>query len=112
NHQGAPTVILCKTVKGFLMGRWGESQNITHQQKKLDDEALKEFRRRVHIEIPEERLAESPFQRLPEDSPEMKYLRERRERLGGYLPQRRANAPSLVIPPLETFDSLLQSSGE
>ncbi|HEY0941711.1 MAG TPA: pyruvate dehydrogenase (acetyl-transferring), homodimeric type [Steroidobacter sp.] len=112
NHKGAPTVILCKTVKGFLMGKWGESQNITHQQKKLDDEALKEFRKRVHIDIPDEQLAQSPFQRLPEDSEEMKYLRERRERLGGSLPQRRANAPSLVIPPLETFDSLLQSSGE
>ncbi|MBL8265384.1 pyruvate dehydrogenase (acetyl-transferring), homodimeric type [Steroidobacter sp.] len=112
NHKGAPTVILCKTVKGFMMGKWGESQNITHQQKKLDDEALKEFRKRVHIDIPDEQLAKSPFQRLPEDSQEMKYLRERRERLGGSLPQRRANAPSLVIPPLETFDSLLQSSGE
>jgi pyruvate dehydrogenase E1 component len=112
NHKGAPTVILCKTVKGFLMGRWGESQNITHQQKKLDDEALKEFRRRVHIDIPDEQLAKSPFIRLPEDSEEMKYLRERRERLGGYLPQRRANAPSLVVPPLEAFESLLQSSGE
>jgi pyruvate dehydrogenase E1 component len=112
NHKGAPTVILCKTVKGFMMGKWGESQNITHQQKKLDDEALKEFRKRVHIDIPDEQIAKSPFQRLPEDSEEMKYLRERRERLGGPLPQRRANAPSLIIPPLETFDSLLQSSGD
>ncbi|MFC4314946.1 pyruvate dehydrogenase (acetyl-transferring), homodimeric type [Steroidobacter flavus] len=112
NHKGAPTVILCKTVKGFMMGKWGESQNITHQQKKLDDEALKEFRKRVHINIPDEQLAKSPFQRLPEDSEEMKYLRERRERLGGPLPQRRANAPSLTIPALETFDSLLQSSGD
>lgn len=112
NHKGAPTVILCKTVKGFMMGKWGESQNITHQQKKLDDEALKEFRKRVHINIPDEQLAKSPFQRLPEDSEEMKYLREKRERLGGPLPQRRANAPSLVIPPLEAFDSLLQSSGD
>ncbi|MDY6944904.1 MAG: pyruvate dehydrogenase (acetyl-transferring), homodimeric type [Pseudomonadota bacterium] len=112
NHKGAPTVILCKTVKGFMMGKWGESQNITHQQKKLDDEALKEFRKRVYIDIPDEQIAKSPFQRLPEDSPEMKYLRERRERLGGPLPQRRANAPSLTIPSLETFDSLLQSSGD
>lgn len=112
NHKGAPTVILCKTVKGFMMGKWGESQNITHQQKKLDDEALKEFRKRVHIDIPDDQLAKSPFQRLPEDSDEMKYLRERRERLGGSLPQRRATAPSLQIPALETFDSLLQSSGD
>ncbi len=66
----------------------------------------------MYIDIPDEQLAKSPFQRLPEDSEEMKYLRERRERLGGPLPQRRANAPSLVIPPLETFDSLLQASGD
>jgi len=112
NHKGTPTVILCKTVKGFMMGRWGESQNITHQQKKLDDEALKEFRKRVYIDIPDEQLAKSPFQRLPEDSEEMKYLRERRARLGGPLPQRRANAPSLTVPSLEAFDSLLQSSGD
>ena len=112
NHKGAPTVILCKTVKGFMMGKWGESQNITHQQKKLDDEALREFRKRVQINIPDEQIAKSPFQRLPEDSEEMKYLREKRERLGGSLPQRRANAPSLVVPPLEAFDSLLQSSGD
>ncbi|PZN31943.1 MAG: pyruvate dehydrogenase (acetyl-transferring), homodimeric type [Proteobacteria bacterium] len=112
NHKGQPTVILAKTVKGFLMGRWGESQNITHQQKKLDDEALKEFRRRVRIDISDEDLAKSPFQRLPEDSPEMKYLHERRQRLGGYLPQRREDAPPLEIPPLSAFESLLQSSGE
>src|SRR6201991_1071997 len=80
-HKGAPTLILAKTVKGFLMGRWGESQNPTHQQKKLDDEALKEFSKRIFIETTDEEVAKSPFQRLPEDSEEMKYLRERRERL-------------------------------
>ena len=111
-QKGVPTVILAKTVKGFLMGKWGESQNITHQQKKLDDEALKEFRKRIYIDISDEAIAKSPFQRLPEDSEEMKYLRERRSRLGGSLPQRRATAPSLIIPGLETFDSLLQASGD
>jgi pyruvate dehydrogenase E1 component len=111
-QKGVPTVILAKTVKGFLMGKWGESQNITHQQKKLDDEALKEFRKRIYIDISDEAIAKSPFQRLPEDSEEMKYLRERRNRLGGSLPQRRATAPSLIIPGLETFDSLLQASGD
>jgi len=112
NHKGQPTVILAKTVKGFLMGRWGESQNITHQQKKLDDDALKEFRDRIFIEISDEEIAKTPFKRPPEDSPEMKYLRERREALGGYLPQRRTSAPKLEIPPIEVFDTLLQSSGE
>ena len=111
-HKGAPTVILCKTVKGFLMGKWGESQNITHQQKKLDDEALKEFRKRIYIDISDEAIAKSPFQKPAEDSEEMKYLRERRNRLGGSLPQRRATAPSLVVPPLETFDALVQGSGD
>ncbi len=112
SHKGQPTVILAKTVKGFLMGRWGESQNITHQQKKLDDEALKEFRNRIFIEISDEEIAKTPFKRLPEDSPEMKYLRERREALGGSLPQRRASSPKLEIPPLDVFDSLLQGSGD
>ncbi|NLG77547.1 MAG: pyruvate dehydrogenase (acetyl-transferring), homodimeric type, partial [Xanthomonadaceae bacterium] len=112
NHKGQPTVVLAKTVKGFLMGRWGESQNITHQQKKLDDDALKEFRDRIFIEISDEEIAKTPFKRPPEDSPEMKYLRERREALGGYLPQRRTSAPKLEIPPIEVFDTLLQSSGE
>ncbi len=112
NHKGQPTVILAKTVKGFLMGRWGESQNITHQQKKLDDEALKEFRNRIFIEISDEEIAKAPFKKLPEDSPEMKYLRERRKTLGGSLPQRRYDVPKLEVPALEVFDSLLQSSAD
>jgi pyruvate dehydrogenase E1 component len=110
NHKGQPTVILAKTVKGFLMGRWGESQNITHQQKKLDDEALKEFRNRIFIEISDEEIKSAPFKKPPEDSEEMKYLRERRQMLGGSLPQRRSDAPPLVVPPLEAFAALLQSS--
>jgi pyruvate dehydrogenase E1 component len=112
NHKGQPTVILAKTVKGFLMGRWGESQNITHQQKKLDDEALKEFRNRIFIEISDEEIKDAPFKKPAPDSEEMKYLHERRKMLGGYLPQRRTDAPPLTIPPLEAFESLLQSSGD
>ncbi|MDY0066039.1 MAG: pyruvate dehydrogenase (acetyl-transferring), homodimeric type [Steroidobacteraceae bacterium] len=111
-HKGQPTVILAKTVKGFLMGRWGESQNITHQQKKLDDEALKEFRNRIFIEISDEEIKDAPFKKPPPDSEEMKYLHERRKMLGGYLPQRVCKAPPLETPPLEAFESLLQSSGE
>jgi pyruvate dehydrogenase E1 component len=112
NHKGQPTVILAKTVKGFLMGRWGESQNITHQQKKLDDEALKEFRNRIFIEISDEEIKDAPFKKPAPDSEEMKYLHERRKMLGGYLPQRRTDAPPLAIPSLEAFESLLQSSGD
>jgi pyruvate dehydrogenase E1 component len=111
-HKGQPTVILAKTVKGFLMGRWGESQNVTHQQKKLDDEALKEFRNRIFIEVSDEEIAHAPFKKPPEDSPEAKYLRERRQLLGGPLPQRTNKAPPLTVPPLEAFDTLLHSSGD
>jgi pyruvate dehydrogenase E1 component len=112
NHKGGPTVILAKTVKGFMMGRWGESQNITHQQKKLDDEALKEFRNRVGIDISDEEIVKAPFKRLPEASEEMKYLRERRKKLGGSLPQRKPKAAPLAVPGLDAFDSLLQSSAD
>jgi pyruvate dehydrogenase E1 component len=112
SHTGQPTVILAKTVKGFLMGRWGESQNITHQQKKLDDEALKEFRNRIFIEVSDEEIAHAPFKKPAADSVEMKYLRERRERLGGSLPQRRSTAPALEVPPLAAFDGLLKGSGD
>ena len=112
NHTGQPTVILAKTVKGFLMGRWGESQNITHQQKKLDDEALKEFRNRIFIEVSDEEIAHAPFKKPAEDSMEMKYLRERRQLLGGSLPQRRNIAPALQVPSLDAFDALLKGSGD
>jgi pyruvate dehydrogenase E1 component len=112
NHKGGPTVILAKTVKGFMMGRWGESQNITHQQKKLDDEALKEFRNRIYIEVSDEEIAKAPFKKLPADGPEMKYLQERRQMLGGYLPKRISKAPPLIVPPLEAFEGLLQGTAE
>jgi pyruvate dehydrogenase E1 component len=111
-HKGQPTVILAKTVKGYTMGKYGESQNITHQQKKLDDEALKEVRDRIGVDITDEQILNAPFQRLPENSPEMKYLHERRTRLGGYLPKRRDVAPKLKVPELSAFDALLQSTGD
>ncbi len=110
--KGQPTVILAKTVKGFLMGRWGESQNPTHQQKKLDDEALREFSKRIFIDVSDTEVAEAAFKRPADDSPEMKYLRERRGMLGGSLPQRRNTAPALQVPELSAFDALLQSSGD
>ena len=111
-HKGQPTVILAKTVKGFKMGRYGESQNITHQQKKLDDQALREVRDRIGVDITDEQILNAPFQRLPENSPEMKYLHERRQKLGGYLPKRQDVAPALNVPALSAFDSLLQSTGD
>ncbi|MFO1436330.1 MAG: hypothetical protein U1F34_08295 [Gammaproteobacteria bacterium] len=108
-HEGQPTVILAKTVKGYGMGEAGEGQNITHQQKKMGDEALKAFRDRFNIPIPDERIAETPFYRPPPDSPEIRYLHERREALGGFLLTRR-QAPPLPIPPLSLFDPVLQGS--
>ena len=81
--KGKPTVILAKTIKGYGLGEGGEGRNVTHNQKKLNEEELREFRTRFGIPISDERVAEAPFYRPPEDSPEMKYLRERREALGG-----------------------------
>jgi pyruvate dehydrogenase E1 component len=109
-HNGRPTVILAKTVKGFGMGKAGEGQNIAHQQKKLDDAALKAFRDRFNIPVSDEEIAALPFRKPPEDSEEVQYLRERRERLGGYLPLRRDAAPPLAVPGLEAFASVLSGT--
>ena len=111
-HRGQPTVILAKTVKGYGMGQSGEGQNIAHQQKKMGLEALKEYRDRFEIPIPDEELEKAPFYKPDEDSPEMQYLHERRKALGGYLPQRRTDAPALEIPDLSAFELLLKDSGE
>jgi pyruvate dehydrogenase E1 component len=113
NHTGQPTVILAKTVKGFGMGKIGEGKNTTHQQKKLTDEALREFRDRFNIPIPDDKLGEVPFYRPAEDSPEIKYLKSRREALGGYLPQRRARSDeNFVVPELKAFEQVLSATGE
>src|SRR5512139_392618 len=112
NHKGQPTVILAKTVKGYGMGKAGEGQNISHQAKKLDDAALKEFRDRFNIPVSDEEITEVPYYRPKESSEEIKYLQERRKQLGGYLPQRNDKAPPLPVPPLEAFGTLLESSGE
>ena len=112
SHKGQPTVILAKTVKGYGMGEAGEGQNITHQQKKMGDEAVRSFRDRFQIPIGDEDLAKAPYYKPPEDSDEMRYLRERRKALGGPLPQRRHDVPALEIPELKAFDALLKDSGE
>jgi pyruvate dehydrogenase E1 component len=111
-HQGQPTVILAKTVKGYGMGESGEGQMISHQAKKMTQEALKQFRDRFDIPMPDDKIAQMPFITLPDGSPEKKYLHERRAALGGYLPQRRRKTTSLPAPPLSNFDRLLQSSGD
>ncbi len=111
-HKGQPTVILAKTVKGYGMGEAGEGQNITHQQKKMGEHALREFRDRFSLPISDERLTEIPFLRFDEASPEMAYLRARRAALGGSLPARRRRSESLDVPPLSAFEALLKSSGD
>jgi pyruvate dehydrogenase E1 component len=111
-HSGQPTVILAKTIKGYGMGESGEGQMISHQAKKMTTESLKKFRDRFGIPLSDEQLADLPFIKLPEDSPEMQYLRARREELGGYLPQRRRASIALQVPELSAFDAQLQSSGE
>ena len=109
-HKGQPTVILAKTVKGYGMGEAGEGQNITHQQKKMGEASLKEFRDRFSLPISDERLNEIPFLKFPEGSIEMKYLRERRAALGGSLPTRRRRSAALDIPPLSAFEAQLKST--
>ena len=111
-NRDQPTVILAKTVKGYGMGESGEGQMIAHQAKKMTQDALKQFRDRFDIPMPDDRIADMPFISLPAESPEGQYLHERRAALGGYLPQRRRKSTALTPPPLATFDRLLQSSGE
>ena len=111
-HGGQPTVILAKTVKGYGMGEAGEGKNFTHQQKKLGDEAVRKFRDRYRIPIPDEKIAEAPFYKPPDDGPELQYMHERRRALGGYLPARSSAAPKLEVPALSIFDSLLKGSGD
>ncbi len=95
-HEGSPTVILAKTIKGYGLGEAGEGKNITHQQKKLNDEELRVFRSRFGIPIPDEELHDAPFYRPPDDSPEIKYLQERRKQLGGYMPERKLRAKPIA----------------
>jgi pyruvate dehydrogenase E1 component len=111
-HAGTPTVILAKTVKGYGMGEAGEGQNVTHQQKKMGEDALKAFRDRFQIPISDDQIANTPFYRPPEDSPEIQYLKQRREALGGFLPQRRPHNEALEIPSLQSFEKILAGSGE
>jgi pyruvate dehydrogenase E1 component len=111
-HKDQPTVILAKTVKGFGMGESGEGQMIAHQAKKMTQDALKQFRDRFDIPMPDDKIEAMPFLSLPKGSPEEQYLHERRAALGGYLPQRRRKSKSLQAPPLSSFERLLQSSGD
>lgn len=111
-HKGQPTVILAKTVKGYGMGEAGQAMNISHQQKKLDREALIGFRDRFKLPVPDDQIESVPFLRFAKDSPEYKYMLERRNALGGILMQRTSKATPLEIPPLSAFEPLLRASGD
>lgn len=111
-HVDQPTVILAHTVKGYGMGTAGEAQNRTHSQKKLDVEDMKAFRNRFDIPLSDAQIEAAEYIRPKSDTPEMKYMLERRQALGGFLPVRRPLAAPLEVPDLEAFGSLLESSGE
>ncbi|MCL4150194.1 UNVERIFIED_CONTAM: hypothetical protein GTU68_028423, partial [Idotea baltica] len=113
DHKGQPTLILAKTVKGYGMGTAGEAQNITHSAKKMDIDALQAFHDRFTLDLTRKQMENLELIKFKKDSPEDKYLHERREALGGYLPQRRVKTDvELEVPPLEKFGALLKTSGE
>jgi pyruvate dehydrogenase E1 component len=109
-HTGSPTVILARTIKGYGLGESGEGRNITHQQKKLNEEELREFRSRFGIPINDDQLADTPFYRPPEDSREIQYLRARRQELGGYVPSRKVRSKPLVADHDALFREFLTGS--
>ena len=111
-HEGQPTVILTRTVKGYGMGSAGEAQNVTHQQKKLDENEMKAFRDRFELPIDDAQIPDDPFLRFPEDSPEHRYLIGRREELGGFLPARSVKADPLDAPDAELFEEFMTPSGD
>jgi len=109
-HQGSPTVILAKTIKGYGLGESGEGKNITHQQKKMNQEELRAFRSRFGIPISDEDVGKAPFYRPPEDSEEMKYLKSRREALGGYIPQRSTTMVSMKLESEDLFEEFYKGT--
>ena len=111
-HKGQPTVILAKTVKGYGMGPAGEAQNITHSVKKLEIEALKKFRDRFDIPLPDSDLEKVPYYRPPADSPEMRYLHERRKVLGGSLPSRKPDFEALTVPGIDSLEAVTKGTGK
>ncbi|MBI3601960.1 MAG: pyruvate dehydrogenase (acetyl-transferring), homodimeric type [Candidatus Omnitrophica bacterium] len=109
-YKGAPTVILAKTIKGYGLGESGEGKNITHQQKKLNEQELKGFRTRFNIPISDDEVAKAPFYRPAEDSPQMQYLHERRKALGGYLPARCTQTTPLKTPSENLFEEFYKGT--
>ncbi|HMQ15492.1 MAG TPA: pyruvate dehydrogenase (acetyl-transferring), homodimeric type [Phycisphaerae bacterium] len=110
--KGRPTVILARTIKGYGLGEAGEGRNVTHQQKKLNEDELREFRDRFQIPISDAEIKRAPFRRFDEGSVEFEYLLERRRALGGFVPARQVSAVPMPAPPLELFGEFLEGSGE
>tara|TARA_B100001029_G_scaffold179765_1_gene190869 strand:+ start:1493 stop:4162 length:2670 start_codon:yes stop_codon:yes gene_type:complete len=112
NHKGQPTVILAQTIKGYGLGEAGEGRNITHQQKKLNEKELIQFRSRFDIPMTDEECINTPFYKPSKDSEEIQYIKNQRKKLGGYLPQRSSIKTKLKIPELDYFQSHLNGSGD
>ncbi|CAH9017782.1 Pyruvate dehydrogenase E1 component [Candidatus Nitrosacidococcus sp. I8] len=110
-HKGSPTVILTRTIKGYGLGEAGEGKNITHQQKKLNEQELRDFRSRFGIPISDEQIAQAPFYKPSEDSPELQYLHDRRKALGGYLPQRKVRSEPIKAPTEEFYSEFYKGTG-
>ena len=112
DHQGSPTVILAKTIKGYGLGESGEGKNITHQQKKLNEDELREFRSRFGIPISDDEVGYAPFYKPPKDSTEMAYFLSRREELGGFVPERRTEFTPITPPEDKLFDEFFEGTGD
>jgi len=110
DYKGAPTIVLAKTIKGYGLGEAGEGKNITHQQKKLNDDELRIFRSRFGIPIPDAELHDAPFYRPSDDSPEIQYMQERRKQLGGYLPDRKVRSKPLKPVPESHFEEFYKGT--
>ncbi len=111
-HTGSPTVILARTIKGYGLGESGEGKNITHQQKKLNEDEVRQFRSRFGIPIPDDEIAHLGFYRPADDTPEMQYLHARRKELGGYVPSRSVTVPALKPPAEALFEEFYAGTGE
>ena len=112
DHKGAPTVILAKTIKGYGLGEAGEGRNITHQQKKLNEQELRHFRSRFGIPIPDDIIGEAPFYRPAPDSEEIRYIHARRKELGGYIPARSVSVPIFRPPAKPMYDEFFKGTGD
>ncbi|MEX0679369.1 MAG: pyruvate dehydrogenase (acetyl-transferring), homodimeric type, partial [Pirellulales bacterium] len=110
--RGKPTVVLAKTIKGYGLGEGGEGRNVTHQQKKLGEKELREFRSRFGIPISDEEVSQAPFYRPPEDSEEIRYLKARREALGGFVPARSTRPVKSEMPRIAEYQDFIEGSGE